>query len=267
MNALTAAPSTSNFEAPFNKDKFRFDSREIYSPAATASEQSTPSILRLLRDVESEPPSATKSSDDFTPGNRASSASLDQSMLVSLHYTAREIERRVESKLASVCAAEFDRMRDWFDEKGLPKIGRVAQRETYRLLEKNAFAREESERLKRELSVGANVRTIERGNHDSSVDSSTTTPVVTAAIPTSDAEVLWSRVRRELSAELAVEAISAWLDPLRAVAVQERTLILNVPDGFEISWISNQYIDAINRTLSKLNSTVCQAQIVTSGLV
>jgi chromosomal replication initiation ATPase DnaA len=70
-----------------------------------------------------------------------------------------------------------------------------------------------------------------------------------------------------LSAELAVEAITAWLDPLRAVTVQERTLILNVPDGFEITWISNQYIDAINRTLSKLNSTVCQAQIVTSGLV
>jgi len=55
-----------------------------------------------------------------------------------------------------------------------------------------------------------------------------------------DLSALWERVRRDLRTSLPVSTYKLWLEPLRPVSAQDRTLYLTAPDSVR-AWVERRY--------------------------
>jgi chromosomal replication initiator protein len=58
--------------------------------------------------------------------------------------------------------------------------------------------------------------------------------------PADDLDDLWGRVRTELEASLPPSTFNLWLEPLRAVSIQDTTLLLAAPASVR-SWVERRY--------------------------
>ena len=65
-----------------------------------------------------------------------------------------------------------------------------------------------------------------------------------------DLTALWERVRGDLKASLPPSTFKLWLDPLRAVSVQGRTLYLSAPDNVR-AWVERRYEGTITEALRR----------------
>ena len=54
-------------------------------------------------------------------------------------------------------------------------------------------------------------------------------------------DTVWREVKESLSAELPANAYNTWLEPILAIAVNEKELVLEVPNQFFFEWIESHY--------------------------
>jgi chromosomal replication initiator protein len=66
-----------------------------------------------------------------------------------------------------------------------------------------------------------------------------------------DLGALWQAVRDELRASVPDSTFRLWLEPLRATAVQGRTLFLSAPEGIR-TWVERRYAGLIGEALAKV---------------
>jgi cobalt-zinc-cadmium resistance protein CzcA len=80
-------------------------------------------------------------------------------------------------------------------------------------------------------------------------------PEFASQTPPEDLEALWERVRDELRRSLPQATFDLWLDPLRVIAAQGRTLYLSAPEGIR-TWVERRYaarvLEALRRTSADL---------------
>jgi hypothetical protein len=84
-------------------------------------------------------------------------------------FTVDEIVRRLKCELESsleatarqAAAREHERTREWLENRGLPKVARVAQREAYNVLRSHGAINAANERARAELEVGRSQETVE----------------------------------------------------------------------------------------------------------
>lgn len=64
-------------------------------------------------------------------------------------------------------------------------------------------------------------------------------------------EQLWTRFLEVDCAKLSRHVLDTWLRPIRCVAVESGTIVLEVQDQFFRDWLSDHYLDFIQESLSK----------------
>jgi chromosomal replication initiator protein len=69
--------------------------------------------------------------------------------------------------------------------------------------------------------------------------------------PAAELDDLWRRVRGELEASLPSATFRLWLDPLRAVAVRDSTLLLSAPPSVR-AWVERRYGAALTTVLGRV---------------
>jgi len=70
-----------------------------------------------------------------------------------------QLEATIQSASRQAASREHDRTREWLEKFGLPKVARVAQRESYNILRQAGLMLDSSNRARSQLQVGASPRT------------------------------------------------------------------------------------------------------------
>jgi hypothetical protein len=66
-----------------------------------------------------------------------------------------QLEATIQSASRQAASREHDRTREWLEKFGLPKVARVAQRESYNILRQSGLAIDSTNRIRSQLQVGA----------------------------------------------------------------------------------------------------------------
>jgi hypothetical protein len=73
-----------------------------------------------------------------------------------------QLEATIQSASRQAASREHDRTREWLEKFGLPKVARVAQRESYNILRQSGLAISSTKRIRSQLQVGAGLSTPHR---------------------------------------------------------------------------------------------------------
>jgi chromosomal replication initiator protein len=79
-----------------------------------------------------------------------------------------------------------------------------------------------------------------------------------------DVSALWERVRGDLKASLPSSTFKLWLEPLRAVSAQDRTLYLTAPDSVR-AWVERRYQHTLTEALRRHAGDTTRVELVAPG--
>ena len=65
---------------------------------------------------------------------------------------------------------------------------------------------------------------------------------------------LWNKLKAELSNQLPGHTMSTWFEPIEPVVVDDKKMVLEVPNQFFYDWIESHYRQHINRALETLGA-------------
>ena len=65
---------------------------------------------------------------------------------------------------------------------------------------------------------------------------------------------LWNKVREELSNQLPSHTMSTWFEPIEPVVIDDKKMVLEVPNQFFYDWIESHYRQHINKALETLGA-------------
>lgn len=260
----TCPPPTSFSKAPF-KDNLRINSRDFISLVDTSEQtEKSPETTNAVVTLSSTNSPAQRSESSISHiVNETISARLAHSLPNLLDLTSSEVERRLTPVFASMCASEFTNIKVWLDDKGLPKLARVAQRETFKILEKTQYQQSERERLRHELAVGSPISVSVNLPPAASARSE---PITSRRCTTdSEADGLWADVRNRLALTIPQEAIRAWIEPLKAVKIYKQTLVLQAESDVVVDWVHLQLLSSIENEVVSLRDATWSVKLEPSG--
>jgi hypothetical protein len=110
--------------------------------------------------TSSDPPhlgSRDQHNDHTTVSAPPDQTSVNHSALVRdiLSILKPQLEAAIQSASRQAASREHDKTREWLEKFGLPKVARVAQRESYNILRKSGLAVDSSNRARSHLQVGS----------------------------------------------------------------------------------------------------------------
>lgn len=153
----------------------------------------------------------------------------------------------IETRLAATYTREQDRMREWFLTHALPKAARVAQRESYKVMQ-------------REGSNGSSWAQVGKRFEDSQAVS--TTEVARSQSPCGPlgpvdekAVALWTLITKELWNCISdKQALDAWFnsEAITPVKVEGQQLFLQSRDAAVREWVSTNYAAELSAALTKV---------------
>jgi chromosomal replication initiator protein len=79
-----------------------------------------------------------------------------------------------------------------------------------------------------------------------------------------DLASIWERVRQELEASLPVSTFQLWIDPLRPLSAQGRTLYLAAPDATR-TWVERRYRGALQAALRDVGGDLDRVAVLAEG--
>tara|TARA_B110000495_G_scaffold30467_1_gene23290 strand:- start:1326 stop:2663 length:1338 start_codon:yes stop_codon:yes gene_type:complete len=75
----------------------------------------------------------------------------------------------------------------------------------------------------------------------------------------------WGKIKSELAKELPVHTISTWFEPINPIALDDKELVLEVPNQFFYDWIESHYRVNIDRVLEVLNMKDINTKFIISA--
>ena len=62
----------------------------------------------------------------------------------------------------------------------------------------------------------------------------------------------WKNIKGDLAQQLPGHTISTWFDPIKLILIDDKELVLEVPNQFFYDWIESHYRKHINKSLQNL---------------